>query len=144
MFWRCRDGCWASLGKTGGIGNVCRSHEYCGSHCSASEPELALPSKRDGRTLTASDIRNLVDRVLPPGKHHPADPATRRKLQAIDSSSRFSPEALLIFQDLLARLGIATARPIGFLLTIFHSGTEQPIHLQATNQPQTFLHMRTS
>jgi glycine/D-amino acid oxidase-like deaminating enzyme len=75
-----------------------------------------LPSRRDGRTLTASDIRNLVDRVLPPGKHHPADPATRRKLQAIDRSSRFSPEALLIFQDLLARLGIATARPIGLPL----------------------------
>jgi hypothetical protein len=54
----------------------------------------------------------LVDRVLPPGKHNTADPATRRKLQAIDRSSRFSPEALLIFQDLLARLGIATARPI--------------------------------
>ena len=43
-----------------------------------------LPSRRDGRTLTASDIRNLVDRVLPPGKHNTADAATRRKLQAID------------------------------------------------------------
>ena len=67
---------------------------------------------RGRRTLTASDIRDLVDRVLPPGKHNTADPATRRKLQAIDRSSRLSPEALLIFQDLLARLGIATARPI--------------------------------
>ena len=75
-----------------------------------------LPSRRDGRTLTASDIRNLVDQVLPPGKHNTADPATRRKLRAIDRSSRFSPEALLIFQDLLARLGIATARPIGLPL----------------------------
>ena len=75
-----------------------------------------LPSRRDGHTLTASDIRNLVDQVLPPGKHNTADPATRRKLQAIDRSSRFSPEALLIFQDLLARFGIATAGPIGLPL----------------------------
>ena len=71
-----------------------------------------LPNRRGRRTLTASDIRDLVDRVLPPGKHNIADPATRRKLQVIDRSYRFSPEALLIFQDLLARLGIATARPI--------------------------------
>src|SRR6516225_3866712 len=75
-----------------------------------------VPSRRDGRTRTASDIRNLVDRVLPPGKHNTADPATRRMLQAIDRSSRFSPKALLIFQDLLARLGIATTRPIGLPL----------------------------
>ena len=71
-----------------------------------------LPNRRDRRTLTTSDIRDLANRILPDGKQKVADAATRRKLQAIDRSFRFSPEAVLIFQDLLARLGVATARPI--------------------------------
>ena len=71
-----------------------------------------LLSRRDRRMLTASDIRDLANRVLPDGKQKIADSATRRKLQAIDRSCRFSPEAVVIFQDLLARLGVTTARPI--------------------------------
>jgi glycine/D-amino acid oxidase-like deaminating enzyme len=71
-----------------------------------------LPSRRDRRILTASDIQDLANHVLPDGKQRIADAATRRKLQAVDRSCRFSPEAVVIFQYLLARLGIATARPI--------------------------------
>jgi FAD dependent oxidoreductase len=72
----------------------------------------SLSNRRDRRTLTVSDIRDLANRILPDGKQKVADEATRRKLQAIDRSFRFSPEAVLIFQDLLARLDVATARPI--------------------------------
>jgi hypothetical protein len=66
-----------------------------------------LPNRRDRRTLTASDIRDLANRILPDGKQKVADVATRRKLQAIDRSFRFSPEAVLIFQS-------RTARPIEY------------------------------
>src|SRR5262249_54440174 len=62
--------------------------------------------------LTASDMREIAHRFLDEGQNGAASEYTRRKLQAIDRSCRFSPRALLLFQDLLARLGVATTRPI--------------------------------
>jgi glycine/D-amino acid oxidase-like deaminating enzyme/CRP-like cAMP-binding protein len=67
---------------------------------------------RQGRPLTVSDVQAIADQFLPMGQGGIASEHTRRKLQAIDRSFRFSPDALQLFQDLLARLGVVTDRPI--------------------------------
>lgn len=63
--------------------------------------------------LTAADVRRLAERVsrLTSGEGLTND-ELRRELQAIDCGCTLSPVARDAFQDLLARAGIATVRPI--------------------------------
>src|SRR5262249_49857534 len=65
-----------------------------------------------GRTLNAVDVRAIAERALAAAGGGRAPNNIRRELQSIDRSSRFSKDALYLFQDLLARLGGSTFRPI--------------------------------
>ena len=90
------------------------SLQYQGATASSAAPQIIyLHGRNDSRkTLTASDVRTLADRFLPPGKVGYASEQVRGELQSIDQSCDFSSEALLLFQDLLARLGVSTTRSI--------------------------------
>src|SRR5262249_9190903 len=56
-----------------------------------------------GRTLNAVDVRAIAERALAAAGGGRAPNNIRRELQSIDRSSRFSKDALCLFQDLLAR-----------------------------------------
>lgn len=76
-------------------------------------PKILRNLPKSGRTLSARDVRNLMEDVQPlilMGARGTA--IARRELRAIDRHYRFSREAWPIFQDLLGRFGIATRRPI--------------------------------
>jgi glycine/D-amino acid oxidase-like deaminating enzyme len=78
-------------------------------------PGKRLPQRHNGRhsmALTVADVRAIVGRALAESKDGPASESCRRELETIDRSCAFSADALRLFQDLLARLGIATTRPI--------------------------------
>jgi glycine/D-amino acid oxidase-like deaminating enzyme len=74
------------------------------------------PSKRNnGRNppaLDANDVRRIAERALAESKDGRATDSWRRQLEAIDRSATFSREALRLFQDLQARLGLRSTRPI--------------------------------
>jgi len=65
-----------------------------------------------GRLLNAADVRAIAQRALVAAQGGRATDRIRRELESIDRSCRFSTDALSLFQDLLARLGVATFRPI--------------------------------
>jgi len=67
---------------------------------------------RNPQTLRANDVRRLAERVLADARDGRATDTWRRQLEAIDRSANFSNKALRLFQDLQARLGLRTARPI--------------------------------
>lgn len=69
-------------------------------------------SWRRSRVLAVNDVRAIADLALAACKDGPATKTWHRELEAIDRSARFSKEALRLFQDLLARLGVATTRSI--------------------------------
>lgn len=87
----------------------------------------ALPplNGRHGASLSAADVRSIAERALAETTDGHPTKACRDQLQAIDRSCHFSADALLLFQDLLARLGVATHRPI--LLPL----SSQPFWLRA-------------
>ncbi|MGZ5898045.1 MAG: NAD(P)/FAD-dependent oxidoreductase, partial [Xanthobacteraceae bacterium] len=64
------------------------------------------------RSLDVTAVREIVERSLKASSDDSAAKAVRRELQTIDRECHFSSDALLLFQDLLARLGISTHRPI--------------------------------
>jgi FAD dependent oxidoreductase len=69
---------------------------------------------RRGEWLSTADMRDLihsVQQVIASEKN--GAELVRRELRAIDRRCRFSSGAWPIFQDLLARFGVATSRPIG-------------------------------
>lgn len=68
---------------------------------------------RTGKRLSVSDVRHLIERiqqVLDSDKR--GYEIVQRELQAIDRRFAFSPTARPLFQDLLARFGVATSRRI--------------------------------
>ena len=67
---------------------------------------------RQGRILDITEVRSIAERVLATEMGGQATDSVRRELETIDRSCRFSENGLRLFQDLLARLGIATHRPI--------------------------------
>ena len=78
-------------------------------------PRVAHPPKYNGyngRALNAADVRAIAERALAAAQDKRATDRIRRELESIDRSCRFSTDALSLFQDLLARLGVATFRPI--------------------------------
>src|SRR6187200_2902794 len=78
-------------------------------------PRVAHPPKYNGynvRALNAADVRAIAERALAAAQGKRATDRIRRELESIDRSCRFSTDALRLFQDLLARLGVATFRPI--------------------------------
>jgi glycine/D-amino acid oxidase-like deaminating enzyme len=62
--------------------------------------------------LGAADVRAIAARALAEAQGGRASERLRRELEAVDRSSSFTRNALVLFQDLLARLGVATSRPI--------------------------------
>ena len=64
--------------------------------------------------MTVDRVRQLTRRVLGECADgtRPAAAALRRELEALDREADFSPAALVAFQGLLARVGVATHRPI--------------------------------
>ena len=62
--------------------------------------------------LGAADVRAIAARALAEAQGGRASERLRRELEAVDRSSSFTRNALVLFQDLLARLGVATFRPI--------------------------------
>ncbi len=73
---------------------------------------VAHPPEHNARALNAADVRAIAERALAAAQGGRATDTIRRELESIDRSCRFSTEALRLFQDLLARLGVATFRPI--------------------------------
>jgi glycine/D-amino acid oxidase-like deaminating enzyme len=73
----------------------------------------SLQDKRSrARILDLNSVRTIAFRALAECKDGVATERWRRELDAIDRSVRFSKEAMRLFQDLQARLGISTTRPI--------------------------------
>lgn len=68
--------------------------------------------KHRARLLNATDLRLVVEHAVAESRNGRATEAVRKELQTIDRSNNFTAEALRIFQHLLARLGVATHRPI--------------------------------
>jgi glycine/D-amino acid oxidase-like deaminating enzyme len=91
--------------------------------------------------MEVADVRAIAERALAESKDGRPTENCRREIQAIDRSCRFSADALPLFQDLLARLGMATHRAI--LLPIndqpFWHRTEQKLanYQTTTNLPGT-------
>lgn len=71
---------------------------------------------RSTQRLTAAGVRSLAARWFGPSAPaygtRPSDEATRALLR-IDRESTFTPAALELFHDLLARIGLPTVQPIG-------------------------------
>jgi len=87
-------------------------------------PRAQQPLRRTdeygGQALNANDVRAIVVQALADLKDGHLTERWRRELESIDSTARFSKSALRLFQDLQARLGVPTIRPI---------------HLPISNQP---------
>jgi len=64
------------------------------------------------RLLNANDVRAISAQALAASKQGRPTESWRRELETMDRSARFSRNASRIFQDLQARLGIPTVRPI--------------------------------
>ena len=64
------------------------------------------------RVFSADQVKAIASKALPESKGGPASEKWRRQIEAIDRSARFSREALLLFQDLQAQLGVSTTRPL--------------------------------
>ena len=62
--------------------------------------------------LHANDVRAIAERALAQARGGRATERCRRELEAIDRAARFTKCALRLFQDLQARLGLRTVRPI--------------------------------
>ncbi len=72
--------------------------------------QLARPEK-----LNLTRVRRIAEAILGrcKGGRWPATDDIRRELEAIDRVAEFSPAARAEFEQLLARVGVATHRPIG-------------------------------
>jgi glycine/D-amino acid oxidase-like deaminating enzyme len=64
------------------------------------------------RILDVAEVRAIAKQALAAEQGGRATDSIRRELEAIDRSCGFSVNAFRLFQDLLARLGIASSRPI--------------------------------
>jgi hypothetical protein len=65
-----------------------------------------------GRALNANDVRAIAACALRDSKNGRASDHWRGQLEGIDRTACFSGSALRLFQDLQARLGLRTGRPI--------------------------------
>jgi glycine/D-amino acid oxidase-like deaminating enzyme len=83
---------------------------------SRSVPAGGRPSLRRNRgrarLLDVNAVREIAGRALAEARDGRATESCRRELKALDRSARFSAEALRLFQELQARLGVPTTRPI--------------------------------
>jgi glycine/D-amino acid oxidase-like deaminating enzyme len=64
------------------------------------------------KTLTVSDVETIAGQLLSTEESKMASERVRHKLQKLDRSCNFSPDALRLYQGILARVGVATHRPI--------------------------------
>src|ERR1700722_12814428 len=78
--------------------------------------DLRLDARRR-RPISTAELRRLAGAALAATpKGAPASESLRRQLQAVERERHFSSKGRAIFHDLLARLGVATAQPIGLPL----------------------------
>jgi glycine/D-amino acid oxidase-like deaminating enzyme/CRP-like cAMP-binding protein/post-segregation antitoxin (ccd killing protein) len=78
-------------------------------------PSCRLSARQHGdreRALDVNAVRAIAERALAEAKDGRATASWQHELEALDRSARFSKEALHLFQDLQARLGVPTERPI--------------------------------
>ncbi len=69
-------------------------------------------SRQDRSRLGVADVRLIGDRISQTASDGRDLKRIRRELSKIDRSARFSKSARSLFQDLLARFGVATSHPI--------------------------------
>jgi hypothetical protein len=65
-------------------------------------------SSRPERVLTTDAVERLARQLVPRYSQHLAGAALRRKLQALERNSRFTPRSRQLFEELLGRLGVAS------------------------------------
>jgi glycine/D-amino acid oxidase-like deaminating enzyme len=72
------------------------------------------PKRRHGREriVHVGEVRMIAERVLATERAGRVRDATRRELEVMDSSCHFSEHAQLLFQGLLAQLGLTTCRSV--------------------------------
>src|SRR5262245_38564747 len=73
---------------------------------------LRRSSADAGPVLDVNDVRAIAVRALAQARDGQATERCRRDLEALDRTARFTTSALRLFQDLQARLGLRTVRPI--------------------------------
>jgi hypothetical protein len=71
-----------------------------------------LSSADAGAVFDVNDVRAIAAHALAHTRDGRATERCRRELEAIDRTARFTCRAIRLFQDLLARLGVRTVRPI--------------------------------
>jgi hypothetical protein len=81
-------------------------------------PESVVEERRgESHALSAAGVRALARRVLAlRSADGRVSVAVRRELQVLDRGREFSRGGRAVFQDLLARVGVATVHPIGLPL----------------------------
>lgn len=88
-----------------------------------------------------SQMKAIADLALSECKGGPSTAKWRRRIEAIDRSGRFSREALLLFQNLQARLGISTTRPIALPIDdqpFWHRAQRPFANYQSTDELPNF------
>src|SRR5690349_7977101 len=77
-------------------------------------PKTRRQPTRAGRNnfLNANQMKAIAELALTECKGGPATQKWKRQIEAIDRSGRFSRDALFLLQNLQAKLGISTTRPI--------------------------------
>jgi hypothetical protein len=76
------------------------------------ERALRSSSADAGAVLDANEVRAIAAHALAQARDGRATERCGRELEAIDRTARFTDSALRLFQNLLARLGLRTVRPI--------------------------------
>jgi glycine/D-amino acid oxidase-like deaminating enzyme len=76
------------------------------------DPEMRRAHRRDQPKLSVADVRVVHGRVCQAASDGRHLDRIRRELAKIDRSAQFSKSARSLFQDLLARFGVATTHPI--------------------------------
>jgi glycine/D-amino acid oxidase-like deaminating enzyme/CRP-like cAMP-binding protein len=87
------------------------------------------------RLLNANDVRAISAQALAASMQGRLPESWRRELEAMDRSATFSTNALRIFQDLQAQLGIPTQRPILLPMNsqpFWHRGSHPFANYQST------------
>ena len=82
---------------------------------------VSAPAAQNGKRkcpqlLRAAEVRAIAERALADARGGRAAEGIRLELARLDRTARFSADGLRLFQNLLARVGVTTHRPIGLPL----------------------------
>ena len=90
-------------------------------------PARQNDKRKPPQLLRAVEVRAIAERALADVRGGRAMEGVRLELERLDRTARFSADGLRLFQNLLARVGVATHRPIGLPLN------DLPFWLRAPN-----------